>query len=209
MSQPFFRVELLAFSHRGAVPGGEAAGQPRPLPSARAKCELRGGRTSGLDPNTHTRPLDECRARGTAVIANGGVSNPSSRPNALCSPPPMRSSRGTGHASSGRLSNAVSGYRPFWGCRKGVDPACCTAPCHLLLRLGSVAAGSCCGAATVGFPLHRLSSAQRRSRVWEPRMSARPGRGCGSGAAGSSFRDLGVRGCSPASWRGPALLPPG
>lgn len=42
VSQPFFRVELLAFSHRGAVPGGEAAGQPRPLPSARAKCELRG-----------------------------------------------------------------------------------------------------------------------------------------------------------------------
>lgn len=40
---PFFPVELSAFPQRGAVPGGEAEGQPRPsLPPARARCEPSG-----------------------------------------------------------------------------------------------------------------------------------------------------------------------
>lgn len=42
-----------------------------------------------------------------------------------------------------------------------------------------------------------------------PARPARPGTGCGSGAAGFHFRDLGFRGCSPAAQRGPAPLPPG
>lgn len=175
--------------------GGEITSTSPPTCSGEVRAE--GSKTSGLDRNKHTRPQDECRARGTAVMANGGVSNPASRLDALCSALPMRSDRGTGHVSSGLLSNVASWYRPFWGCGKGSNPLAAQRRASLSLGWVLSLRGPCCGADGFAFPLHCLSSTQRHSRVWEPRVSARPSRGCGSGAAESSPRDLGGRGSSP------------
>lgn len=52
-------------------------------------------------------------------------------------------------------------------------------------------------------PSRRLSAAHA---CGSPARPARPGTGCGSGAAGSPLRNLGFRGCSPVARRGPAPL---
>lgn len=121
---PFFPVELSAFPQRGAVPGGEAEGQPRPsLPPVRARCEPRGEAPPSPSPWC---PSDSLRApsispppaqgrpqsRGQTSIANGGVSNRSSRLDAPCRAPEMRSGRRTGQAPAG-LSE-TPGKRGLW-----------------------------------------------------------------------------------------------
>lgn len=219
---PFFPVGPSVFMQRGAVPGGEAAGQPRlPLPPARARCEL-GAAEKPPSPSPRC-PSDSLRApsippsptqgrlrsRGQSSIGNGGVRSPSSRLDALCSAPAMCSGRGTGQVPVG-LDEAPGerglclGFRvrPFGGAGEGTTPF--AAPCRATRSLGFALPLRGCpvaGQPRLDSPSRRLSSARHRSRVWEPRAACTA---WGSGVAGCPLGDLGFRGCSPTARRGPA-----